>query len=139
MLRINRPRSLSKLYKNIRTLCTAHVSPTPSKQALDLSPTATQINDQNTSVPPTDPTARKPLNFLKFGLLGVLTGASVTAGYATYGTFKFSSFVVILMNVVTYQKKKKKTILIYVNCFLKEPVLGIVNISKIKYRNLAQL
>ncbi|KAI8552180.1 hypothetical protein RHMOL_Rhmol06G0245800 [Rhododendron molle] len=84
MLRINRTRSLSKLSKTIRTLCTAHVSPTPSKQALDLSPTATQINDQNTSVTPTDPTARKPLNFLKFGLLGVLTGASVTAGYATY-------------------------------------------------------
>lgn len=86
MLRINRPRSLSKLSSIIRTLCTTttNISTTPSKQPLDISPSATQINDQNPSVPPTNPTANKPSNLLKFGLLGSLAGASVAAGYATY-------------------------------------------------------
>lgn len=100
MLRINRPRPLSKLSNIIRTLCTTNISATPSKKPLDLSPSATQINDQNPSVPPTNPTANKPSNLLKFGLLGSLAGALVAAGYATYGTLKISWIFLILGHVI---------------------------------------
>ncbi|KAF8409720.1 hypothetical protein HHK36_005799 [Tetracentron sinense] len=85
MYRIGRSRLLFYSLKNNRPFC-SNVSANPPKEHIFAS--ASLLNDQpppstSTSTPP-NAIEKNSWSFLKFGLLGALTGAAATAGYATY-------------------------------------------------------
>ncbi|XP_077216261.1 mitochondrial import inner membrane translocase subunit TIM50-like isoform X2 [Tasmannia lanceolata] len=79
MSQIIRSRLFSHLSKN-RNFC-SNISTNPTKEPLIS--TASHLNDQSQSLP-TETKGKKSWNFLKFMIFGALTGASATAGYATY-------------------------------------------------------
>lgn len=80
-------RSLSKKSINIRRFC-SEASANPSKEPIIASQAL--LNDQSAARPPSDAAEKKKSwNFLKFGIVGALTGAAGTAAYATYGISSF--------------------------------------------------
>ncbi|KAK9285834.1 hypothetical protein L1049_025035 [Liquidambar formosana] len=66
-----------------RPLCSNISANHPTKEAV-ISSAAPLLHDQTPSIPPPNPTTTKTSTFLKLGLFGTLTGAAITAGYATY-------------------------------------------------------
>lgn len=87
--------SLSKKKSSIHTrpFC-SNVSANPPKEPIISSQSL--LNDQSAVPPPPEfAEKKKSWNFLKFGIVGALTGAAGTAAYATYGIFFFSSSSVI--------------------------------------------
>ena len=89
---IFRSRFVSLLKNRHGRLMSSDLASTPSKDAINASQKL--ISDQ---IPPdvqgptgsssSSSTTSKPWNFLKYSLIGALTGATAVAGYASYGTF----------------------------------------------------
>ncbi|KAJ4981406.1 hypothetical protein NE237_032243 [Protea cynaroides] len=75
MHQIVRSRLLPFISRSRRTFCSSVSAKFPKEPIVA---SESLVNDQ----PP--PTQKKSWNFLKFGLVGALTAASATAGYATY-------------------------------------------------------
>lgn len=75
--------------RNRRIFCSVAASSAP-KEPL---PPASSESDASST--------KQGWNFLKFALLGTLTGATAAAGYATYGSILLLTFLVLLAILVS--------------------------------------
>lgn len=86
---IFRSRFISLLKNRHGRLMSSDLASSASKDPINASQKL--VPDQ---IPPdaqatTSSSTSKPLSFLKYSLIGALTGATAAAGYASYGTFSF--------------------------------------------------
>lgn len=89
---IFRSRFISLLKNRHGRLMSSDLASTPSKDAINASQklVSDQIPpDAQSTTTTSSSSTSKPLNFLKYSLIGALTGATAVAGYASYGTFSF--------------------------------------------------
>lgn len=82
MSAIIRTRLISVISKNRRLLCSNAIKEPPP--VISAASPATQPPPPPESAPPPPPSSSKFRSFIKYGLIGALTGATATAGYVTY-------------------------------------------------------